>query len=64
MERRIKLTDEDLEIIAEALDMRRDSAIDTKRELSPEELPEHEEYIDRLAFLQGEFESRIPDEDE
>lgn len=59
MERRIKLTDEDLGIIADALENERDSAIDTKRDLSPSELPEHEAYIERVAMLEAEFRSRI-----
>lgn len=55
MERRIKLTDEDLEIIAAALDGEIDSAIDAER---------GEAYIDKVIRLRDEFQSRIPEEDE
>jgi hypothetical protein len=64
MERRIKLTDDDLRIIADSLENTRDSAIDTKRDLTdPTELATHGEFIDRVAMLEAEFRDRI-EEDE
>lgn len=58
MERRIKLSTEDLGIIAQSLEDTRDSAIDAKRELDPTELAEQIEYIDQVGRLMFEFKER------
>ena len=59
MERRIKLTDDDLKIIANSLEDTHSSAIDTKRDLEESQIPEQDAFIEQVAHLMHEFKDRI-----
>ncbi len=63
MERRIKLTDDDIGIIANSLEETRDNAIATFRKLKDESaMAEMNVFIDRVGLILEDFRDRL-DED-
>ncbi len=59
MERRIKLTDEDIGIIVNSLSDSRDNAIAVKRESKATDTSDQDAYIDRIGMILGDFQSRL-----